>query len=94
MSVFLEPWVRSKLEGQKERSIKLPAGKAGFRKTPDKIEMDQEAFVPMARELGIPVQVREYVNKTDVKNYMKASGHIPDDVVVIPGTDKFYLEVE
>ena len=94
MSVFLEPWVRAKLEGQKERSIKLPAGKAGFRKAPDKIEMDQEAFVPTARELGIPVQVREYVNKTDVKNYMKASGHIPDDVVVIPGTDKFYLEVE
>ena len=94
MAVLLEPWVRAKLEGQKEQSIKLPAGKAGFRKTPEKIEMDQEAFVPMAKELGIPVQVREYVNKGDVKIYIKNTGHIPDEVVVIQGTDKFYLEVE
>lgn len=94
MSILLEPWVKEKLEGQKDRSIKLPAGKAGFRKTPDKIEMDQEGFVPQARELGIPIQVREYVNKTDVKKYLQSSGHVPDGVVVIPGHDKFYLEVE
>jgi hypothetical protein len=94
MAILLEPWVRAKLEGQKERSIKLPAGKAGFRKSPDKIELDQEAFVPMAKELGIPVQVREYVNKGDVKKYIQTTGNLPDNVFLIPGSDKFYLEVE
>jgi hypothetical protein len=38
--------------------------------------------------------VREYVNKTDVKNYMKATGHVPDDVVVIQSMDRFFLEVD
>jgi len=107
MSVFLEPWVRSKLEGQKERSIKLPAGRVGFRKTSGKIEMDDEAFVPTAEKLGIKVQTKKYVLKTDVKEYIQSTckkdengkvipntGKIPDGVTMIPGSDRFYLEVE
>jgi hypothetical protein len=95
----LEPWVRQMIERNKEidpkakRSIDLLWGTAGYRKGRDKVELVE--FGPEeAKKLEIPVQVKEYVNKTDVLNYIKKTGQVPDGVEVTEADDKFYVKVK
>lgn len=95
----LEPWVRMmiernrKIDPKAKKSIDLLWGTAGYRKGRDKVELGE--FGPEeAKALNIPVQTKEYVNKTDVLNHIKKTGQVPDGVEVTEAEERFYVKVK
>lgn len=95
MKCALEPWAKEKLKEMKDKSFSLPSGKCGFRKGSESVNWNEELFGPdEAEKLGIPVKVVRSVLKTEVKKYIKETGNIPDGVVIIPGSERFYVKLD
>jgi phage host-nuclease inhibitor protein Gam len=96
MAAFLEPWVLREIAGGKKRSVNLPHGIAGFRRTPDRLEVaDEGAAVEWARE-NAPhaIRVRESIDKNEMKANIEATGEVPEGCELVRGTDRFYLDVK
>jgi len=79
----LEEFAKDRLEGQKTRSLKLLHGTIGFRKSPDKVVIDDEAAAIAALELlavkdpdvyADAVRLRKEVAKTVVKTIFQVNG--------------------
>ncbi len=95
MEELLDPWVWDEIKEKKSKSIKLLNGTAGFRSTPESIKIkDDKAIVEEAKMYGIPVQTKEYVNKTDIEKHIKETGQILDNACIVPGSEKFYLKMK
>lgn len=95
MEMFLEPWVADEVADTKKKSVSLPNGTAGFRSSPESVVInDPEKIVAEAKMFGIPVQTKEYVNKTDIKKYIHEQGVVLDNAFLVPGTEKFYVKVK
>lgn len=95
MEEFLRPFVAEHIKDTKSKTLKMINGKAGFRTTPEKIEIvNENELVEFAKKENIPVQIKESVHKKDIKEYIKKTGHIPGCVKVIPGSEKFYITTE
>lgn len=93
MKELLAPWVSEEIADKKSKSVKLLNGVAGFRSSPESIKItDEKKMVEEAKEFGIEVHTKECVYKTDIKKYIKDTGHVLDNAVLIPGSEKFYLK--
>ncbi|MFA5377241.1 MAG: host-nuclease inhibitor Gam family protein [Dehalococcoidia bacterium] len=92
----LEPWVEAAIDGGKKRSINLPFGIAGFRHTPDKLEIKDEAAALAWAKANKPeaVKVRESILKEPLADHIKTTGEIPDGCEPVPGEDRFYTKTE
>lgn len=95
MEEFLEPWVQEEIADQKSKSVKLPNGIVGFRTMPESIVIkDDKAMVEEAKKFDIPVQIKEYVTKTDIKKYIKDTGVVLENAFITPGSEKFYVKIK
>jgi len=95
MEGFLRPFVEERIQDTKSKTLKMINGKAGFRTTPEKIEIvNEDELVTFAKKENIPVQVKESVYKKNIKKYIESTGHIPKCINVIPGSEKFYVSTE
>jgi len=94
MEELLKPFAEKELMGKKTRTVSFPNGKAGFRKTPDKLEIaDDKAALAWAKaHKPEAVKVTESVLKTPLMDNFKATGELPDGVKYIEGMDVFYLK--
>ena len=95
MQMFLEPWIRDEIADQKSKSVKLPNGTAGFKSTPVSVVIkDPKKIVEEAKMNDIPVQTREYVNKTDIKMHIQKTGQVLDNAFLVEKTEKFYIKIK
>ena len=94
MQDLLKPYIAEMIKDQKTKNMKLINGTAGFRKTPERVEVkDETQLIAFAKTNGIPVKIKESVSKTDVKTFIKKTGAIPEGVEFIEGSDKFYVKI-
>jgi phage host-nuclease inhibitor protein Gam len=92
----LEAFTRSSLDGGKKKSLALPAGTIGFRKTPEKLVITDEAkCLEWARKNApasvVVVPASERLSKSDLNLAVKANGVIPDGADIEPAVEKFYV---
>lgn len=88
------------LAGQKTKSIKLAFGTAGFRTTPQKFEVEDEAAViAWAEEKGFfeMVKIKKELSKSAMNEAIKnadggTGGELPPSVKLVPAHEKFYLK--
>ncbi len=77
--------------GKKSRS--LPHGTFGFRRMPDRIEIDDpKAALNFALTHGLEITVKESVSKTVLKTYVKDTGDEGKGFHMVPGADEFYVK--
>jgi phage host-nuclease inhibitor protein Gam len=95
MTVLLEPWVSLEIAKQgKKRSYNMIGGTAGYRSSPNSIEITDEAaaiqWLEEHKAIGCVV-IKKVVVKKAVHDLIKAKGEIPDGIEVKPGETKFYV---
>jgi hypothetical protein len=92
----LEAWVRSevvKFQGRR-KSITLPAGIAGFRRSPSKLVIDDDAVVMAWAREHCPhaIAVTEKLVKAIIDRYVNETGHAPDSGIHIePEAERFFI---
>jgi phage host-nuclease inhibitor protein Gam len=91
MTGCLRPWVQAEIQALKGRTVKLVAGKAGLRRTPDRVEIDDEDALIEWAEDNAPelVRVKKRIDKKKLKETMKERD-VPH-VMEIPGMDKLTI---
>jgi len=80
-----------------KRSRKLHNGVVGFRKGPDRVEVDQatlESAVDRDKGLVECLRIRREPDKKAILALIKKDGILPDGVTLIPGTDRFYATAD
>lgn len=102
MKAFLEPWVRANIT-DKKRSIKLPFGRVGFRKTKGRKEiLDAIAALAWAEENAkAAVVTKKHVGITELNEWIETrsteTGEVPElppSIKVVEPEDKFYVETK
>lgn len=90
----LREFVEREIAGKKERSVTLLSGRIGFRKSPDALEITEQDTVMEWCKANLPdaIKVVESVQKTPIKQHVKATGEIPPGTEYKPGEDRFYIE--
>jgi len=94
MQSKLEPYIADSLQGEKRRSVKLPSGTAGFRASPDRVEVEDEAAALAWCEANLPaaVKTKKYLSLTEIKASLKAGGAMPEAVRLVGGETRFYVK--
>lgn len=92
----IEAWVRSEVEklNGKRKSLALPSGTVGFRKSGAKVVVDDEKVVLTWAKANCPaaVVVVEKLAKIILDTHIKETGHCPDQGIHIePEVEKFYM---
>lgn len=91
----LEPWVRKELDG-KRKSMVVAGKRLGFRKSPDSLEIVDEAAAKAWAKENLPEAVQvvttEKLLKTPLKESMTKRGIVPDGVRMVEGEERFYKE--
>lgn len=89
----LERWVREQLERSRRKSVKLPAGTAGFRVEPPRLEVrDEQKLIGWCRRsLPEAIRVQTQVLKSLVKDHVRRTGECPDGAEVGGGNRRFYV---
>ena len=90
----LEPYIADSLQGEKRRSVKLPSGTAGFRASPERVEVEDEAAALTWCEANLPaaVKVKKYLSLTEIKASIKAGSAMPEAVRLVGGETRFYVK--
>ena len=86
---------RLREEDPKIKTLSLPGGKLQLRAQQPEYSYDDEKILPWAKEnLPESVVVKETVNKTMLKGYLKDTGEVVPGVLVEPRPEKFNVEVQ
>lgn len=96
MMEFLRPWVTQQIARSNKKSTKLPDGtKVGFKSLPNRVEIGDMDTVVQWAESKAPgiVRVKKDVKKTDLKNLIQDRGEVPPTVTLVPGDERFYVDV-
>jgi hypothetical protein len=90
----LERWVREQLERGRRKSLKLPAGTAGFRAEPPRLEIrDEQKLIGWCRRsMPTAIRVQTHVLKSLVKDHVLKTGECPDGAEVGGGNQRFYVK--
>jgi phage host-nuclease inhibitor protein Gam len=99
MTLLLRPFAETELatQGGKKRSVDLLCGRLGFRQSPARLEVDDEAAALAwleANASDIMIRTKKEVKKADVKKAIEAGGAVPDGVRLVPGEVNFYVETD
>lgn len=80
----------------KKRSRSLPAGTFGFRKSPDRLvvnDMDAAlAFAKRTSQLAGEIKVTESIPSTPLKQWAQSTGEVPDGCELVGGEDAFFVK--
>ncbi len=95
----LRAWTQEQIAGQKAKSVKLLHGSAGFRKSPERVNIIDEArAIKIAEELGLAdvVRIRKEISKTNAKAALGTpeGAALADVIEIQPGEDVFYIKAE
>lgn len=99
---LLQLYAEERLKNSKRKSVSLPNGKFGFRKSPAKFQRDEATLLEYAeKELPDCVKIKKSVDWATLKKGCTVDGDhlISQDGEIIPGVtveqqpDKFYTEV-
>jgi phage host-nuclease inhibitor protein Gam len=93
---MLHPWGAVEIaiaKAGKARSVKLIGGTIGFRQSPARLEVTDEAAAIAALPAEC-VRVKKEVDKTAVKELIEKSGEVPPGVALVPGEVTFYVKAE
>lgn len=100
---YLEQLVRACLPGDAKRykevygskSVSLPHGRVGFRKSPLGVEVTNlAAALEFAHARGIETRINETVDKRILKEYLASTGEEPsesDGLRIVPEEEHFYI---
>lgn len=100
---LLQPWAERELAESKRRSIKLPQGTLGFRKSQPKFDRDEDKLLPWVKDNKPEhLVVRESVDWAGLKKRLTVANGIAitEEGEVVPGVtvtrvpDKFYVKPE
>lgn len=89
MQYHLEPYVRESLNGGKKKSIPFLGGKAGFRTTPQTVNITDEAALIEWAEKNAPEAVKKTISKSAIAPYVK--GGIVPGAELVDGEERFYI---
>jgi phage host-nuclease inhibitor protein Gam len=94
LAAKLEPWARGELDGQRRRSIGLPDGTVGFRSTPGRVEVTDEAAALAYCEANLPeaVKVKKSISKSEIAEKFKKTGELPVGCEWAAGEERFYVK--
>jgi phage host-nuclease inhibitor protein Gam len=91
----LEEWCRRQIQedGGRRRSVNLPAGVMGFRRTPTGLEVadEQKVIDWCRRHLSQAIVIRESLSKTVLKEHLKQTGEVPEGAEIRGGDERFYI---
>lgn len=77
----------------KKKSRNLPHGTFGVRRSPDRLEVnDEAAALEYAATHGIAGAIKRSILKTPLLKHLKETGDIPDGCELLEGTDTFYVK--
>jgi hypothetical protein len=97
MAELLRPYVAGEIAKGKKKSMRLPDGtKAGYRSTPERIDnsRDPEATLSWCRAHAPEcVKTVETVQKSCLKQRMKQGQPLPPTINIVPGEQRFYVDV-
>jgi phage host-nuclease inhibitor protein Gam len=91
----LERWTRDQLAQQRGRkSIRLPAGKLGFRTSPTTLQINDEPrlLAWCQRHLPSALKAVQHVLKSVVMEHVKDTGELPDGSEITSGGERFYIK--
>lgn len=82
----------SKVKGKTRR---LPSGVVAARMTPERVEVDDDVFVPWAKCEGPDglLRVKYEPEKTAIKEHVKETGEVIPGVTIVPGDVTFTVKV-
>ena len=91
---ILEEYAKQELGNGKTRSIKLLSGTVGFRKSPMKLEVldEAQAMAWAKTHLKDAVKVTEFLLKTPILEHFKETGEMPDGCDKVDPKDNFYID--
>ncbi len=91
----LEDWCRHQLaaHGHRQRSLNLPAGRIGFRRTRMAVEIADPAtaLIWCRRHLPNAIVVTERISKTQLSTFVQSTGELPDGVSIRAPQDEMYV---
>lgn len=90
MTRLLEPYAEAALKDRREKYVDLFYARVGFRKTPERIEVEDEAAAIAYCEANEPEAVK--VEKRILKSKLKDAAKTPG-VSVTAGENRFYITV-
>ena len=99
---LLRPFAEFKLEGSKKRSMKLPCGTLGFRKSQPKYERDEDKLLAWVKDSSPEhLVIKESVNWSSLKKSLvtdngkaiTCDGEIVTGITVEEQPDTFYVKV-
>lgn len=96
MTVLLEPWISVEIakQGGKKKSYSLLSGRAGYRQSPQSLNIvDESKAIADVEKRAIPNGIRKEINISAVKSYIKKTGEIPEGIETKIGAVKFYVQV-
>jgi len=92
----LEAWVRQELAARhhRRRSLNLPAGRVGYRRSPPQLVIDHEdrALDWCRRHLPTAVQTTERLSKRELNAHIQNTGEVPGGTELIPEQDTFFIQ--
>ena len=94
---MLREWTFNEIQGEKRRSVKLFGASAGFRTTPETVDIVDEAEALDYCRQNHPDLIKEKVTYSLDKKGIKdlySKGEIVPGTEVKPGHDKFYIKGE
>ena len=94
LSEYLKPYVEKEIADKKTKSIKLMGITAGFRKGQLSIDIvDETKAIESAKAQGVPVKVKEYLDKRTIKEALK-EGKGFEGIEIHQPTEHFYVKVD
>ena len=91
----IRPFAEREISGGKKQSIKLMGATVGFRKTPARVEIEDEDALVGYCETFAPelVRVKKSVDKTEMRKRIE-KGEVFDGAHLEPGNVNFYVKME
>lgn len=94
---IVAPIVSKMLASQKSKSIKTPWGTAGYRTVPDGLNITDEARLIVQADVQpelkhLIVCPPRYISKSELNQYVKKTGDLPDGVETVAAHEKFFVK--
>jgi hypothetical protein len=81
-----------KADPNAKKSINFVLGTAGYRKSKEKVEVeDEETALNACHEFKIDTIVKESLSKTAIRTHIEKGGPITEGVKILPPEERIYL---
>lgn len=85
---------QQRAQGDKRRSVETFFGRAGYRKAPQRLEVENPEQAITWATAHLPDALKVDVSTSKLLAHVKATGELPDGCAVVGGGDNFYPSVK